>query len=245
MKLLWKTLGATAITLAMVGCGNQENGEAVESTESPLMAGSIGNGEYLFTGQTIWSTNCSYRVVMQGDGNLVVYNSVGTPMWNAGTVGHGGAWAVLQGDGNFVIYPRDGGRALWSTNTTSGQRLSMQGDSNLVLYSFTVSSQGVAIWSSGTVHGGGSCTTPRRTEVMFVQGNVDRPGLNLPNTPFSSPSAGACANSCAARSDCLSYSFTGGTTSNCWLKSGVAAPVTHTGITSGVKRSLCNGASSC
>ncbi|MEV6062677.1 hypothetical protein AB0L62_21975 [Nocardia asteroides] len=51
----------------------------------------------------------------------------------------------LQGDGNLVLY-RTGGEALWSTGTTTGERLVNQTDGNLVLYTGT----GTAVWSSRT-----------------------------------------------------------------------------------------------
>jgi hypothetical protein len=240
----FKTLQLGVMALALVGCGTGEEVDDVETTSAALFSGGIANGEYLFQGQMVWSPSCTYRVVMQGDGNLVVYNNVsGAAMWNAGTVGHPGAFAVLQGDGNFVIYPRDSGTALWGVGNFGGQKLIMQNDSNLVLYNYILNPFGTAVWSSGTVRTPtGSCTTPRRSESTFVQGNVDRPGGNLPNMPFASPNYRACGNSCAGRSDCRACSFTPG---QCWLKGAVPASVAHTGIVSGVKNRLCNGATSC
>ncbi|MGF1646520.1 MAG: hypothetical protein ACFCVF_06330 [Kineosporiaceae bacterium] len=54
------------------------------------------------------------RLVMQGDGNLVVYTTAGRAAWNSGTSGNPGARAVLQDDGNFVVYRPDG-RAVWAS----------------------------------------------------------------------------------------------------------------------------------
>ncbi len=50
------------------------------------------------------------RVLMQHDGNLVVYDPDGSPLWASGTDGHPGASLAIQDDGN-----------LWST-TVAGRR---------------------------------------------------------------------------------------------------------------------------
>jgi hypothetical protein len=53
---------------------------------------------------------------MQGDGNLVLYDANGTPIWHTQTFGSAGATLRLQDDGNLVIYAADW-RVLWSTDT--------------------------------------------------------------------------------------------------------------------------------
>jgi len=55
-------------------------------------------------------------MIMQGDGNLVLYNATGQPLWNAGTGGNSGAWAVMQSDGNFVVYSASKA-PLWNAGT--------------------------------------------------------------------------------------------------------------------------------
>ena len=56
----------------------------------------------------LWSTGTAGtspgRVVMQGDGNLVIYDASGAPVWASNTPGNGAARAVVQDDGNFVVY---------------------------------------------------------------------------------------------------------------------------------------------
>ena len=75
-----------------------------------------------------------YRLTMQTDGNLVLYNGAGTALWDSHTDHHPGAYAAMQGDGNLVVY--SAGKALWSsaTNGHPGAYLKMQGDGNLVIY---------------------------------------------------------------------------------------------------------------
>jgi hypothetical protein len=84
-----------------------------------------------------------YRLVMQGDGNLVVYNSSGKAVWNLGVAG--GNRLVMQGDGNLVVY-NSSGKAVWSPGVAGGNRLILQGDGNLVLYN----SSNKPVWSSGS-----------------------------------------------------------------------------------------------
>lgn len=70
---------------------------------------------------SIWSRNLDVsatRIVMQTDGNLVVYNQAGQSLWNAGTQNNPGASLILQTDGNLVIYAADGTSPLWSTATS-------------------------------------------------------------------------------------------------------------------------------
>jgi hypothetical protein len=70
-------------------------------------------------GRAMWSTGTHGRVttalVMQGDGNFVLYNG-GQALWASGTHGRPGASLAVQDDGNVVIYA-PGPRAVWSTGT--------------------------------------------------------------------------------------------------------------------------------
>lgn len=90
--------------------------------------------ERLYPGQRLISAGGQYHLVMQGDGNLVIYAPNNVPIWSSRTNGKSGAYLSMQGDGNLVIYHY--GVAVWAsgTNGNSGARLIMQADSNLVLY---------------------------------------------------------------------------------------------------------------
>jgi hypothetical protein len=67
-----------------------------------------------------YSANGRFRVIdpgfaiMQLDGNFVVYDAGGTPVWDSGTVGNDGAYLAVQDDGDMVIYRTDGAAAWWS-----------------------------------------------------------------------------------------------------------------------------------
>jgi hypothetical protein len=67
-----------------------------------------------------WASNTDGKpagiVVMQSDGNLVMYSPDAEYIWGTATAGHAGAHLVVQDDGNVVIYDSVG-TALWATNT--------------------------------------------------------------------------------------------------------------------------------
>lgn len=56
------------------------------------------------------------RAIMQNDGNLVLYSAANVAYWASNTAGYPGAFAVVQDDGNFVIY--QSGIARWASNTS-------------------------------------------------------------------------------------------------------------------------------
>lgn len=101
--------------------------EIVATTQSILWANSntfsAGN---LTLHQGVSVTLGDVFLVMQGDGNLVMYRG-STPLWTSNTSGQNcGAnqcLAAFQGDGNFVVY--NGSTVLWNsgTNGNSGAQL--------------------------------------------------------------------------------------------------------------------------
>jgi len=99
-------------------------------------------------GDGIRSTDGRFRLIYQGDGNLVLYDENGTALWSSGTAGVQPGRAVMQGDGNLVIY-NAAGEAVWSSGTAEhpGARLIVQRDGNVVIYD----SADVALWWTGTV----------------------------------------------------------------------------------------------
>ena len=59
---------------------------------------------------------------MQGDNELVVYNSAWSSIWSSGTwTGNiGNAYFMkMRDDGNLVMYKSNGTTIVWQTNTTS------------------------------------------------------------------------------------------------------------------------------
>ena len=102
-------------------------------------------GQVLHAGQQL-SGGHGHRLVMQSDGNLVLYCGSGHVAWSTHTGGNHGAVARFQHDGNLVVYAH-GGHARWNSGPKGGAaRLTLQGDGNLVTYN----SHGHALWSTGS-----------------------------------------------------------------------------------------------
>lgn len=103
-------------------------------------------GEQLNVGESLVSSNGRYKLVLQGDGNFVIYNGSNNGVWSAGTWGMNINRAVMQYDGNFVLYDNNG-TARFGSNTWNpvGSCLVMQSDGNLIIYQ-----KGQARWSSNT-----------------------------------------------------------------------------------------------
>jgi hypothetical protein len=112
----------------------------------PVPCGTLTANHELTAGQSLTSCNGNYTLDMQGDGNLVLYQS-GTALWASNTSGSAADRAAMQGDGNFVLYTSSG-TAVWSTGTAGndGARLAVQNDGNVVIYS----ASGSALWDTGT-----------------------------------------------------------------------------------------------
>lgn len=98
--------------------GLQTDGNLVLYTEDA-------QGNYV---KPLWGSNTvgsnAHSWVMQGDGNLVIYNGLqgtGSAVWGSGTQGNPGAFLRMQDDGNLVIYNSQGA-PIWATNTAAGPR---------------------------------------------------------------------------------------------------------------------------
>ncbi len=107
-------------------------------------------GQWLNPNDTITSNNRQFQLVMQDDGNLVIYSVAGTrtPVWASNTVGNPGAKAVFQGDGNIVVYASDGVRPLWASNSSghAAQSAQLTDEGTLV-----VGEASAPVWASGSL----------------------------------------------------------------------------------------------
>jgi hypothetical protein len=122
--------------------GASESSAATEAPQSFLDTGAA----FPIDG-TLVSPNGRYEMIMQGDGNLCVYEQPGRQfvwcsMSEAGDGAQNGSYQlVMQGDGNLCIYQQPGTQFWWCTmsEATDGSqdghyRLEMQNDGNLCLY---------------------------------------------------------------------------------------------------------------
>jgi hypothetical protein len=110
------------------------------------MADRLSSDARLNVGESITSNNGQYTLILQLDGNLVLYKAGGKALWATGTNGKAASFATQQKDGNFVLYGSSG--ALWALGTHGhqGTTLVVQDDGNLVIYG-----QNGALWATGTV----------------------------------------------------------------------------------------------
>jgi hypothetical protein len=107
----------------------------------------IASGQALNAGQSIISRNVMNMLILQTDGNLVLYGS-GRPLWWTGTGGSGATKLVMQADGNLVLYRANGTPVWW--NGAGGRGAStavLQDDGNFVTY---INSSGAPSWFTGT-----------------------------------------------------------------------------------------------
>jgi len=65
----------------------------------------------------LWSTGTAGtttgQLLLQGDGNLVIYDARGVAVWATGTAGNLNAILLVQNDGNLVLFRSDG-QPVWS-----------------------------------------------------------------------------------------------------------------------------------
>lgn len=101
----------------------------------------IENGQCIFVNEIVYSCKGCFKLILQDDGNLVVYTTVNPiqAIWATNTRGKGGVQLCMQFDGNLVLYTADK-VAIWSTSTYyPGAYAEMQSDGQL------------AIWHNGIV----------------------------------------------------------------------------------------------
>lgn len=107
-------------------------------------------GQMLAVNQAVSSYDNRFHLVMQSDGNLVLYQGLQgqsmTALWSSGTWGTSGNRAIMQDDGNFVLYDSSN-NALWSSGTwdNPGAYLAVQNDGNVVVYD-----NSTPLWASNT-----------------------------------------------------------------------------------------------
>ncbi len=168
---LWasNTGGNPGATFAVQSDGNlvvySSSGKALWSSGTgpiapvPAACGQFPANTGLGPGDSLSSCQACFDLVMQTDGNLVLYRQGGQALWATGTSGQKGLTFVMQTDGNAVLYS-NAGCPLWDSATSgnAGAFLALQDDGNLVVYG----ASGKALWASNTVvcPGGCSCLPP-------------------------------------------------------------------------------------
>ncbi|TDW70765.1 hypothetical protein [Kribbella pratensis] len=102
------------------------------ATSATAVSSVLKPGEYLKPGQYRRSPNGIYTLIMQTDGNAVLYKGR-TALWGSMT-NRKASSLIMQRDGNLVVI--SGRTPVWASNTggSTGAYLAVQNDSNLVIY---------------------------------------------------------------------------------------------------------------
>ena len=69
----------------------------------------------------VWESGTSgkgAKLIMQGDGNFVIYDDDDESVWASGTFGHERALLSVEDDGRLVIYSADLSQTLWDSSAT-------------------------------------------------------------------------------------------------------------------------------
>lgn len=84
---------------------------------------------------SIISDNGQFKLIMQKDGNLVLYKN-DSSLWSSGTGDLDVEFCIMQSDGNLVLYLEGSGKPVWASGTQGnpGSFLVVQDDGNLVIY---------------------------------------------------------------------------------------------------------------
>jgi hypothetical protein len=109
---------------------------AATATSKKSVGSRLLPGTSLTRGSWLESPNGTYNLVMQRDGNLVLYGK-SVVIWASDTSSHAGATALMQPNGSFVI--NQGRHSLWSSGTDgpgdAGSALVLENDGDIVIYS--------------------------------------------------------------------------------------------------------------
>ncbi|MCP2337595.1 hypothetical protein [Actinomadura rupiterrae] len=132
-------LAATAATAATVPAFAAA--PAQPRTEAAAARSVLKSGQTLKAGQSLRSANGRYKLVMQSDGNLVVYRG-SSSIWSSHTWVKGSS-ATMRTDGDLVV--GKGSHRYFSSHTAGhkGAYLYLQNDGNAVVYKSRT-----ALWSS-------------------------------------------------------------------------------------------------
>ena len=187
---------------------NDANMVVVSPSGQPLWASGavdyeLQPGQRLSPGWQIQSPDRNYRMVMQSDGNLVLYTG-NTAKWASGTSA-ANSDLEMQSDGNLVIYA-PGHAAVWASNTAgkNGSVLFGQNDGNFVLYA----PGNVAVWSTNTANSslGGRIAAIGNAEYRNSTHNHEIPtGSNCNYYSYDLGGGSACSNGWRSEEWCADF----------------------------------------
>ena len=114
----------------MWSTGTNTSPDELSQVNETLSAGLV-----MRPGQKLETPSRNHYLILQDDGNLVLYTAQNKPIWASNTNGKHAAYLVMQNDGNLVLYDASN-HPLWASNTNIGNpsHLFIQEDGNLVVY---------------------------------------------------------------------------------------------------------------
>lgn len=108
-------------------------------------------GKLLTPGMGLRSPN-GHSLVLQQDGNLVLFNSKRVPIWSTNTKGYEPVQLIMKLDGNLVLYSTNG--QVWASNTPGnpGAFFAVHDDGNIAIHrsGSQPDNSTNALWASGT-----------------------------------------------------------------------------------------------
>jgi hypothetical protein len=130
----------------------------------------LSSGQRISGGEALTSPNGRYKVAMETDGNLVMYD-IDKPVWGSNTAGSGANIAEMRDDGDLVIY-HEGDKPAWTSRTRGheGAMLALQDDRDLVVYA----ADGKKLWSSRTFVASSADTAVPPTRSASSSTNLSR-----------------------------------------------------------------------
>lgn len=163
-------------------------GQSIQTTNGNRFTLQTDGNAVVYQGkQALWATNTVGKqvssVVMQADGNLVLYDENHKPVWATGTNGHTNVYVVIQTDGNLVLY-ESGNKPVWASKDHGKKGFNLIG-SIASLVNTAVSSAGKLVGAAlHTVAGGLHDIQNAIAKIPYV-GGVFATLYDLGTAPFT------------------------------------------------------------
>ena len=141
-------------------------------TAPPPSTAVLADGATLATGQQLTSPGGGWRLVMQTDGNLVLYGRRGAT-WQSGTAGSHASRLTMQTDGNLVESTATG-KVVWQARSpqAAGVQLVLAADGRVRL----VTPNQIVLWNTGVLTGWTPSSMPRGSSLRYGQTLVSANG---------------------------------------------------------------------
>ena len=135
---------------AVSGLAESDPSEPYDDSNWGAASSTMMPGESLSPGESISSSSGRYQLILQHDGNLVLYDTDGSvALWDSRTVGRSDRTLIMQPDGNLVLYelPVTPFDALWHSRTYDwpGAFLTVRDDGTLTIGH----PDGRVLWTAG------------------------------------------------------------------------------------------------